>query len=261
MLELESQAHRAAGAPVIGCHCSSNKEKNVSMFSYHPEECVRNSASTRNNPSGVVRTAALAAASLVLAFTLLCLSIAPQLGSPRSSPYSWLYLAMEPREDPQQQPRWEHFKGAEHCLRFATREYTAKLVGAPPNVSPISACRETPVNIHSIPIVPDYCQDLGIAGGVWGYWTISFEEPECLTNWGDFIDRGCDDPGSESMTRRFEAVLENMQDGDNWQIMCTTTPADLKGFHFPTPTMCERPGRDDVWGVWEVADLTCSTNL
>ncbi|TEB23645.1 hypothetical protein FA13DRAFT_1639601 [Coprinellus micaceus] len=146
-----------------------------------------------------------------------------------------------------QRASWENLKGAEHCLRFATRQYTARLANAPSDVPAVKTCRETAADIHGVPILPHFCRDLGMAGGVWGHWVIDFEEPACLTKWGNFVDKGCDDQGESAMTRRFEALLENMQDGENWQIMCATTPADIKGFHFPTPTMCERSVRTRVW--------------
>lgn len=40
-----------------------------------------------------------------------------------------------------------------------------------------------------------------MASGVWGYWMIDFEEPACLTRWGDFKDMGCDPREDSSMTR------------------------------------------------------------
>lgn len=160
-------------------------------------------------------------------------------------------------DDPLAEPTWENLKGAEHCLRFATRQYTARLLNVPSNTSSLQVCRQTPAEIHGITMVPHFCRDLGMASGVWGYWMIDFEEPACLTRWGDFKDMGCDPREDSSMTRRFEAALENMQDGDDWRIMCTTTPADLRGFHFPTPTICERWDTEDIWGVWEVDDVAC----
>lgn len=41
----------------------------------------------------------------------------------------------------------------------------------------------------------------GLGGGVWGYWTVDSQEPACLTNWGEFVDKGCDDQGKGLVTR------------------------------------------------------------
>ncbi|KAJ3537632.1 hypothetical protein NMY22_g5513 [Coprinellus aureogranulatus] len=169
------------------------------------------------------------------------ISLNPLWGSAtRISETTWTTEVTPDEPEVELEATWEHLKGAQHCLRYATRQYTARLVNIPSGVPGVKACRETSALIHGVDILPHFCEDLGMAGGVWGYWIIDFEEPACLTSWGSFVDKGCDDQGTASMTRRFEALLEHMQHGDNWQIMCATTPADLKGFHFPTPTMCER---------------------
>ena len=57
-------------------------------------------------------------------------------------------------------PSWEGLKGGEHCLRYATREYTAKLINIPSGADALKTCRETPVGIHGASLFPDFCQDL-----------------------------------------------------------------------------------------------------
>lgn len=38
--------------------------------------------------------------------------------------------------------------------------------------------------------------------------------------------------------QRIESPLENLQQGDNWKEMCTTTLADFRGLHFSGPHYC-----------------------
>jgi hypothetical protein len=63
-------------------------------------------------------------------------------------------------DDGPAKPSWEGLKGGEHCLRYATREYTAKLVNIPSDADALKTCRETPVGIHGAALFPDFCQDL-----------------------------------------------------------------------------------------------------
>jgi hypothetical protein len=36
-----------------------------------------------------------------------------------------------------------------------------------------------------------------------------------------------------------ESRLWNLQGGDDWRDMCSTTPADFRGLHFEGPDSCE----------------------
>lgn len=61
------------------------------------------------------------------------------------------------------QYQWDIIRPGEHCLRYATREYTSRLVQVsglqdPPEA--MRACHETPVQIHRRLLKPDWCQDL-----------------------------------------------------------------------------------------------------
>ena len=61
------------------------------------------------------------------------------------------------------QYQWENLRPGEHCLRFATREYTSRLVqvsGPHDSAEAMKACHETPVEIHSRQLRSDWCQDL-----------------------------------------------------------------------------------------------------
>jgi len=39
--------------------------------------------------------------------------------------------------------------------------------------------------------------------------------------------------------QRYDARLENLRDKDNWEEMCSTTPADFAWHHFDHPDSCE----------------------
>jgi hypothetical protein len=57
-------------------------------------------------------------------------------------------------------PTWEGLKGGEHCLRYATREYTARLSTDGIYQEAMRACKETPTEIHGRLLQTDFCQDL-----------------------------------------------------------------------------------------------------
>ena len=40
------------------------------------------------------------------------------------------------------------------------------------------------------------------------------------------------------MLQRYESVLENLQWGDDWHVMCATTPGRVQGRFFDGPTSC-----------------------
>lgn len=57
-------------------------------------------------------------------------------------------------------PVWEGLKGGEHCLRYGTREYTARLSTNAIGLEAMRACKETPIEIHGQLLHTDFCQDL-----------------------------------------------------------------------------------------------------
>ena len=61
---------------------------------------------------------------------------------------------------PEVTPSWEGLKGGEHCLRYATREYTARLSTNLIGQEAMKACKETPTEIHGQLLLTDFCQDL-----------------------------------------------------------------------------------------------------
>ncbi|KAJ7706656.1 hypothetical protein B0H17DRAFT_906168, partial [Mycena rosella] len=149
---------------------------------------------------------------------------------------------------------WESLRAEEHCLRHGARQYSARISNVPRVYDPVQACTETAVEIHGRKIAsPSWCEDRG-CNGVYGHWTVDYSEPTCVTHFDAFKDKGCI---SETGLRRIESRLENLQAGDNWRDMCSSTPANFRHLHFESPGMCEHWGKYGVWGIWEIEDREC----
>ncbi|KAJ7640739.1 hypothetical protein DFH06DRAFT_1215097 [Mycena polygramma] len=150
---------------------------------------------------------------------------------------------------------WDRLRGDEHCSQHGTRRYTARLANVPRGYDPVKACTETAVEIHGLKIPsPNHCEDRG-CGGVIGHWLVNYSEPRCVTRFDYFKDKGCTYRGSG--LRRIESHLENLQGGDDWHEMCSTTPADFRQLHFEGPDICENWGEYGVWGIWNIEDHYC----
>ncbi|KAJ6588639.1 hypothetical protein B0H19DRAFT_213478 [Mycena capillaripes] len=150
---------------------------------------------------------------------------------------------------------WDGLAGDQHCLQHGTRRYTARVANVPREYDPVKACTETAVEIHGRKIPsPNQCEDRGCSG-VFGHWLVNYSEPTCITYFDDFKDKGCISQGSGQ--RRIESPLWNLQDGDNWRNMCSTTPANFRNLHFDSPGVCEHWGKYGVWGIWEIEDHSC----
>lgn len=58
---------------------------------------------------------------------------------------------------------WDSLRRGGNCLRYSTREYTARLVqlSGPSNLTEaMSTCRDLPIEIHGQLLKSDWCQDL-----------------------------------------------------------------------------------------------------
>ncbi|PPQ95305.1 hypothetical protein CVT25_001036 [Psilocybe cyanescens] len=140
-----------------------------------------------------------------------------------------------------------------HCLRYGVREYTATLTNVPVGFNAINECHIKPIEIHGREWAPTSCEDQGICGHVTGYWKVDSNEGGCTPWWSYFKDKGCVEPG----IRRHEAPLENLHNGDNWEDMCSTTPANINGVNYDGPTSCVDWGKYGKWGIWLVNDNRC----
>ncbi|KAJ7207739.1 hypothetical protein C8J57DRAFT_1319649 [Mycena rebaudengoi] len=150
---------------------------------------------------------------------------------------------------------WEDLRAEQRCLRYGARRYSARVANVPREYDPVQACKETAVEIHGVEILsPTQCEDKG-CGGVFGHWTVDYLEPTCKPHFDDFNDKGCTSPGSGR--RHIESRLWNLQSGDDWSDMCSTTPATFRGLHFDSPEICENWGIRGVWGYWNIEDPAC----
>ncbi|CAK5271592.1 unnamed protein product [Mycena citricolor] len=131
-----------------------------------------------------------------------------------------------------------------HCASYGARQWSSRITNVPRTYDPVQACMETAVEINGAWIrKPDFCEDRG-CNGVFGHWLVHHGESSCSSYFRSFVDKGCTAGGSQ--LRRIESRLENVQSGDDWRVMCDTTPADFGGQHFDHPDMCEQ----SVWGIW-----------
>ncbi|KAI1796211.1 hypothetical protein LXA43DRAFT_1090293 [Ganoderma leucocontextum] len=147
---------------------------------------------------------------------------------------------------------WSEARGDGNCAAYGTRSYSAHLLDIPGDLNWYEVCADMPNKFHGRWVdKPADCQSN--LSGVWATWFVDFGEPQCVTYWGRLRDLGCS-PG-QSGKRRLEARLMNLRRGDDWDAMCRTTPANIKGLHLNHPTVCEN--RDGRTGIWDVPDETC----
>ncbi|KAF8967443.1 hypothetical protein BDZ97DRAFT_1803342 [Flammula alnicola] len=140
-----------------------------------------------------------------------------------------------------------------NCLRYGVKEYTATLAHVPLGFDAIEECSKKSVMIHGKEWLPYHCENQGICGRATGHWQVDVNEASCSPWWSYFKDKGC----VESGIRRHEAPLENLPDDANWEVICSTTPANIGGMHYGGPTSCVNWGQHGIWGIWLVNDNTC----
>ncbi|EGO01662.1 hypothetical protein SERLA73DRAFT_177082 [Serpula lacrymans var. lacrymans S7.3] len=151
---------------------------------------------------------------------------------------------------------WDEVQSEGHCYAYGTREYTARLMNLPATYDRMKGCWDTPITIHDVKLDHPYrCENRGYFNGMYGHFLVKSGETACQPYWGTFDDKGCANEGSH--TRLIQSRLWNIPKGDDWNQMCSTTPADFHGLHFEGPRYCEDKGIWGVYGVWEVEDLQC----
>ncbi|KJA29912.1 hypothetical protein HYPSUDRAFT_126366, partial [Hypholoma sublateritium FD-334 SS-4] len=149
---------------------------------------------------------------------------------------------------------WDEPQPNARCLGFGRREYTAKLRNVPFYANWVEACERTEVTIHGVRILsPTFCESKWPFGGVVGHWIVDFGEDECLAYWGKISDKARDDPH----TNRFRAQLQGVKKGEDWQALCSTTPANIHGISIPKPSFCENKGFWGVHATWDLEDKDC----
>ncbi|KAJ2929919.1 hypothetical protein H1R20_g7165, partial [Candolleomyces eurysporus] len=152
--------------------------------------------------------------------------------------------------------KWQDPQPDEHCLRFGTRRYTAKLENLPEGYNRMKACHETQAWINGRWVLPTQCDDGKLWGGVHGTWIVDWDEGSCHSFFQNFQDKGCSAQGSGK--RRIESQLQNLQRGDDGMRMCSSTPADFHGLHFEGPHSCVSLGRNRYAGLWFIEDGVCA---
>ncbi|KAI6030184.1 hypothetical protein EDC04DRAFT_2712405 [Pisolithus marmoratus] len=159
----------------------------------------------------------------------------------------------EKRERQKMNMFWDRVE-ARHCTTYATREYTALLRNLPADYPyRVEACKEIPLDVHGVSYLPKSCEDQG-PNAVIGRWEINNNEPDCVTFWAWFKDKGC--TAERSGKRRFEHYLENLPEGSDWREFCATTPAGFHGMHFPGAQICFQHNLG-TYGHWEIEDNDC----
>ncbi|KAI0371603.1 hypothetical protein BV20DRAFT_185035 [Pilatotrama ljubarskyi] len=152
---------------------------------------------------------------------------------------------------------WTEPHGDSHCHSYGTRTYYAHLKDIPDDLNWREVCDNMPpVSIHGREInKPDKCERNG-NDEVVGAWYIDYDEPNCRPYWETMYDKGCT-PGMTGF-QRFEARLDGIGKGDDWGMMCATTPATIHGLHFDRPSSCENRGTwSGMVGIWDYPNRKC----
>jgi len=140
------------------------------------------------------------------------------------------------------------------CSTYATREYTARLANVPSHYNNrVEACKATPLVVHGQPYLPRTCQDNG-RNGIIGTWNVNQSQPDCVTFWSDYKDKGCTSVGSRK--RRIEHHLENLPLGGDWREFSATTPISFLDMQFPGAAEAFK-STWGVYGLWEIDDGEC----
>ncbi|KAH9843820.1 uncharacterized protein C8Q71DRAFT_730139 [Rhodofomes roseus] len=137
-----------------------------------------------------------------------------------------------------------------HCVAYGTREYTARIA-----FDAAQACKQMPLTVNgALFSSPQECtQD---EDSFVSRWHIDVGEASCKVYWGDLSNKGCHGQGSSK--RRYEARLWGAGEWE-WIHMCRSTPTDIHGQHFKSPTECEDRGPFyGMFGIWDVDDDTCA---
>ncbi|KAH9830814.1 uncharacterized protein C8Q71DRAFT_323236 [Rhodofomes roseus] len=136
------------------------------------------------------------------------------------------------------------------CVRYGTREYTARLVS-----DMKEACAHMPIIVNGA-IVNTQHECFTEGDMLVSRWDIEEREASCKPYWGNLYDKGCIGEGSGK--HRFEARLWDLHGGEDWMVMCETTPTDIHGHHFDGPTHCDNRGVFyGMVGMWDVDDYQC----
>ncbi|EIW74518.1 hypothetical protein CONPUDRAFT_140369 [Coniophora puteana RWD-64-598 SS2] len=142
---------------------------------------------------------------------------------------------------------------ATHCVRYGTRKYTARLANVPDGFEPrVEACEETELSINGKVKGPTRCEDR-VGLGVYGIWEVE-GDAACSTWFNWFTDNGCTAPSSG--LRKYSMYMEDLRQGDDWEVMCSSTPVTFNEMYFAHPDTCYQRNAG-TYGVWNVRDTSC----
>jgi len=142
---------------------------------------------------------------------------------------------------------------AHSCTSYDTRKYTARLANIPSNYNRrVEACNATPLVIQGQSYLPRTCEN-NVSGTI-GTWNVNQNQPDCVTFWTDYKDKGCTSMGSGK--RRIEHRLQNLPPGSDWGKFSATTPIRFHGMQFPGAQKALQSAWG-VYGLWEIDDDTC----
>ena len=101
---------------------------------------------------------------------------------------------------------WQDLTASTQCLRYGTREYSAKLAHVPIGLDPLKECWKKSIDIHGRQIFPSRCDTQvcfsnlhypifglevfqGMCGTVTGHWIVDFNEASCVTWWRGYDNK------------------------------------------------------------------------
>ncbi|KAG6908075.1 hypothetical protein DXG01_006210 [Tephrocybe rancida] len=144
---------------------------------------------------------------------------------------------------------WGNFTGESHCASSGSlRKYRAPLMNLTKHFSAREACFATPATINNITFTsPKDCDDQEVNDVV------------CSTYWAGPIKPTKECVARGSGLRRYEAKFGRFHDGEDYEILCMTTPSKIEGGFFRGPKGCEDRAiwGHEYWGVWDVPDVGC----
>jgi len=155
---------------------------------------------------------------------------------------------------------WEDISPAVVCHAYGKREYSGVLQNISEDWTAMDACMHMPVEIEGVPIKrPDRCGFVEGSPHVHGYWMVDWDQPDCEPYFKEFHDtvsptsppslsvrywhahtsQGCIE--YQSGQRRIEAHLVGINDkkGQDWWLLCSTTPMVWNETTYTSPTHCE----------------------
>ncbi|KAF9782611.1 hypothetical protein BJ322DRAFT_1126239 [Thelephora terrestris] len=148
---------------------------------------------------------------------------------------------------------WEIVEPAWDCRAYGKREYWGILRNVPEGRSDMDACLNMPVEIKGVAIRRPYrCEHRGPMNG---FWMVDWDQPDCKPWHQDFVDKGCTNRGSGLRQIEAEVVGINDKGGQDWRLLCETTPMIWNHINHTSPAHCEDRGKKIA--VWYVPNDRC----